>query len=172
MEKTSAQSAVESFADMLGRDHKLASEVRASALSRLVWYVAIAGFMIVNAKPYWEVFRGHSLLGYQIFWLSLPWVATALSAIITHILIDVVTIKDNTYYSNKKSFIDFHRIDIEHNELNIDKWKAIMSDTEPQLEKLKNDVTWWFNLAQPLELVTHILLILAFISAITIPFAL
>src|SRR5262245_8498832 len=46
-------------------------ESRKAERTRLVWYVGISGYVLVNAQGYWKTLVGHELQGHELLWLSI-----------------------------------------------------------------------------------------------------
>ena len=51
---------VESLANIYRNAHKIIIDLRTSSRTRIVWSVGIAGFALLNAKPYWDAIEGKS----------------------------------------------------------------------------------------------------------------
>ncbi len=154
---------VENYSARLTRDYELASQLRASALSRLVWLTGISGFVILNVKPYLDSIRGTTVGGTQLLWLYIPWILTAVLAILSHFAIDEWTAKENVFYSNKKDAIDLHRIGISQGKPDADQFSALIRDLDPEIKSLRNDADKLFHVAKWLERSTFGMLIIAFI---------
>ncbi len=54
---------VESYARQFATFGPMVEQVRSSARSRLVWFVALAGFVILNGKSLWDPLAGSSFTG-------------------------------------------------------------------------------------------------------------
>lgn len=160
----SIKQTVDYYSAQLTRDHELASQVNTSALNRLVWLTGIAGFVLLNAKPYFDTIRGKPIAGTLLLWLLVPWILTALLAIVSHVVIDEWRIKENRLYSDKKSAIDLHRIEVGVGKLNLDEFSAIIRDTDPGIKPLKEDANKWGLRARWLERSTLVMMLFAFLS--------
>lgn len=90
-----------SYEEAVHRNRALAGAMHSEGRKRLVWFVAIAGYVLVNAQPLWELSLGRSLEQADFFWLAAPWVLAASIAIVTHILADKLSTEDAGYYVAK-----------------------------------------------------------------------
>jgi hypothetical protein len=89
---------VETMADGLAKDHQVYANNNDHALTRLVWFVAIAGFALLNVNRLAADIIGEKLTRIQLVLLILPWVFVALSGVVTHYLIGETVAEDNKYY--------------------------------------------------------------------------
>ncbi len=144
-------------------------ETRTSARQRLVWFVGIAGYAILNAKVYWEVLGGKKFSGVEILWLSLPWVLSALLSVITHFVIDEAGARDDMLFTKKLATIDLHRIDIEEGNADLSEIVQIFSDTHPDYMDIKNSSDRWSSFAKWLERATFATLVSGFIWSLIGP---
>lgn len=61
---------------------------RSADSNRMIWYVGIAGYVLVNAPTTWRTLIGRDLKGNELLWLSVPWVVAALVALIANLVMD------------------------------------------------------------------------------------
>ncbi len=147
-------------------------KTRASARERLVWFVGIAGYAILNAKVFWDALGNCQFIGIELFWLSLPWVTSALLSVITHFVIDEVVIRDDALFTKKLAAIDLHRIDIEEGKDNPDEMLQIINDTHPDYKDTKKSVDRWSSLARWMERSAFATLVMGFIWSVIGPLVL
>lgn len=144
-------------------------ETRTSARTRLVWFVGIAGYALLNAKVYWEALGNRQFSGTELFWLSLPWIVSALLSVITHFVIDEVGIRDDVLFAKKLATIDLHRIHIVEGKENPEEMLQILNDTHPVYKDNIESVNRWSGLAKWLERCTFATLVIGFIWAVIGP---
>ena len=94
------------YARRVSETRRLVYSIRNSARSRFVWFVAICGYVLFNAKDFWETLVGHPLGRDLLLQSSLPWIITAVLALIAHLLIDVVNAHEGKYYTTLVSMLD------------------------------------------------------------------
>lgn len=70
--------------------YKTVQGLRNSALSRLVWFVAIAGFLFINGGAFLEAVLGYQVKGRLAVLLSLPWAISGLFSVVCHYVKDEV----------------------------------------------------------------------------------
>ena len=165
----SQKDVVDSYASMIEISQKLAVEVRTSALTRLVWFVAIAGYVLLNAKPLWEALSGHTFSGSGIFWLSLPWVVSAFLGVITHFIVDEVSTRDNVYFTSKKTAVDLHKLKVEEGKEDPNEFIQIMNDTFPGIKEAKIALDRYARIGKWLERLTFLSLVFGFIWSLVGP---
>lgn len=144
-------------------------KTRASARERLVWFVGIAGYAILNAKVYWEALGGRTFTGIEIFWLSLPWALSAFLSVITHFVIDEAGARDDILFTKKLATIDLYKIDIEEGKADLAKILRIFNDTHPDYIEIKKSSDKWSSFAKWLERITFAALVSGFIWALIGP---
>jgi hypothetical protein len=142
---------------------------RSSARARLVWFVGIAGYALLNAKGYWEALGGRQFSGIELFWLSLPWTISALLSVVTHFVIDEVGSRDDLLFTKKLAAIDLHRINIEDGNDNPEEMIQIFNDTHPDYKGTVKLVNRWSGFAKWLERCTFAALVIGFIWAVVGP---
>jgi hypothetical protein len=147
-------------------------KTRTSARERLVWFVGIAGYALLNAKAFWDALGNCQFIGIELFWLSLPWVISALFSVITHFIIDEVGIRDDIFFTQKLAAIDLHKIDIEEGKDDPSEMLQIINDTHPDYKDTKNSVDRWSSLARWMERGAFTTLVIGFIWAVVGPLVL
>ena len=163
---------VESYLKTIERHPEIVQETRRSTLSRMVWIAGITGFVLLNAQSLWEALIERSLSGQEAFWLSLPWVATAMLAVLTHILIDEVKVRDDEAFEEKMVAVELWLIDAKERGPNDLEMIAILNDSTPEIKKASEKLAPWVSWASRLERLTFVALLISFLWALVGPFAL
>ena len=128
---------VESYFQTFSKSREFVSQTRASALTRLVWFVAISGYVLINGEPYWAKLAGKPLNTEQLFILSLPWLFAVFFSVVTHFLVDEVQVRDDKYFINKLATIDLHRIRVKEETEDPNEMKQLIEDTHPAFSEIK-----------------------------------
>jgi hypothetical protein len=92
---------LESYAERLSRDQELVASQNESSASRLVWFVAIAGYAFLNVPIYLRALSDESVSGGMLIIISAPWALTAVFGVITHWIQGELTSKDNQCYAKR-----------------------------------------------------------------------
>ena len=163
------QDIVESYEKVFLTIREPIRETRTSARTRLVWFVGIAGYALLNAKGYWEALGGRQFSRIELFWLSLPWVVSALLSVITHFVIDEVGVKDDIFFTLKLAALDLHRINIVEGKDNPEEMLQIFKDTHPDYKDILKSVNRWSGLAKWLERCAFATLVIGIIWAVVGP---
>jgi hypothetical protein len=163
---------VESYLRVFSGFKEIAESTRSSARTRLVWFVAIAGFAALNGKPFWDELGRVQFRGILLASLAAPWIVSALLAVITHFVIDEVKVKDDDYYVRKLAAIELHLESEKAGDADPANMVAIINDTHPDLKEASRQNNLWMKRAAWLERVTFGLLILGFIWSLIGPFIL
>ena len=90
---------LESYAERLSRDQELPAAQNKSSASRLVWFVAIAGYAFLNVPIYMNTISDDSVDGMMLIIISAPWALTAVFGVITHWILGEQASKENQYYA-------------------------------------------------------------------------
>ncbi len=160
---------VESYEKVFLTFRESIQEIRLSARTRLVWFVGIAGYALLNSKTYWEALGERQFSKIELFWLSVPWILSALISVITHFVIDEVAAKDNILFTKKLAAIDLHRIDIMEGNDNPIELLQIINDKHPDYEDLVISLDNWSGLAKWLERCAFATLVVGFVWAVVGP---
>lgn len=131
---------VESFSRMHKNSYKLAVEIRKSAMTRLVWFTAISGYVLINGRLFWEAVREHPLAGVVLFWLSVPWGISAFFSIVTHFFVDELNQRENQFFITKQSALDQLIIKHEEGKENPQEFRQILYDNFPGVKEVKTSV--------------------------------
>ena len=111
--------------------YEICCKVRFSARSRLIWFVAIAGFVMIYGKTLWDSIVNREFTGFPLVLLVLPWIVASILAIITHIIIDESWTKDNIYYTNKIAEIDLYIVSVLDGKEDINEYSKIIKNKDP-----------------------------------------
>jgi hypothetical protein len=79
---------------------------RSADSNRMIWYVGIAGYVLVNAPMTWRTLIGRDLKGNELLWLSVPWVVAALVALIANLVMDGCFERESLQYHAQRVSID------------------------------------------------------------------
>jgi hypothetical protein len=161
---------IEEFSSGLANDFRIVSQSNKDSASRLVWFVAISGFALVNMRSYAEAVSGTPLTRVQLSLISLPWALTAVSGVISHWLLGELIARDNEFHMLRqhaiRSFLanaqpkpSIHEI-LEI--LNVDDTDKDVAQRKRRVDALFPWVTW-------AERATFALLLLAFILSAVLP---
>lgn len=162
--------ALEVFADSLARDHSMVSEFNRGSASRLVWFVAIAGFGFLNIRSYAESVISQGIdTTYQIL-LSLPWSFTAIFGIISHWLLGELMARDNDFFMLRQHAIRSFLATAEKEPATSDVLSIIRVDeTDQDVAERKRERDSLFPWVQWSERITFALLLLAFLWSAVFP---
>ena len=161
---------VRTFIDGLGRDYAVISANNNSAASRLVWFVAIAGFALLNVGKLAKGIVGSSLTSGENVLLVLPWAFVGLCGVIAHWLTGELGAIDNNYYMMKQHSIRSWLATAPRNPkiqevtdiLNVDEKDPEVSIRRKAVEKLAPAVSFW-------EKATFIALLISFAWSVIFP---
>ena len=163
---------VQSLANATQRGIEQYQSLAQASRTRLVWFVGISGFALLNGKQLWDAISNNPLSGIDIFWLSLPWLLSVLFALTTHYLIDKAEIRFNKFFTNKLSLIELHKIQVTSGKDNIEEFTKIIYDEDPDIKKLKNSADRWISWVNRFETLTFASLVFGFIWSILFPLCL
>ena len=138
---------VERYFEQVKRHPELAKGTRRSAQGRLVWFVAISGFALLNGQALWTALMRRTVDGTDLLALAIPWVATALLSIAAHILTDQVEVYDDLAFEVKYASLNvlLDKFDMEQ-PVSGREFMDIIGEETDQLreagERLKPWLTW------------------------------
>ena len=90
---------LESYAERLSKNQELVASQNESSASRLVWFVAIAGYAFLNVPIYLKTLSEDTVSGMMLVVISAPWALTAVFGVITHWIQGELTSKYNQCYA-------------------------------------------------------------------------
>jgi len=159
---------VEAYVDRCRDDYAMASEINKSAQARLVWFVAIAGFALLNARGLAEAVSGTTLGGNQLLLLASPWAITAILGIAAHWTIGDFDFRNMRYQSCRlnrfQAFVALAREEPSDDEVNelLDEKHEDISKSRSAANKVEPIASW-------LERLTFVALAAAFVWSIVYP---
>lgn len=162
--------AIEEFTKGLSRDFKIISESNKGAASRLVWFVAIAGFGFLNIRTFAETALNAELCKTQLILLSLPWALTAVVGIVSHWLLGELIARDNNYYILKQHAIRAF-LATARKEPSLEEVLSILNvdDTDNEVKEKKELVAQLHPWVTRAERITFALLLFAFAWSVAFP---
>ena len=158
-----------SYASMFTRGREIVSQARSAARTRYVWFVGICGYVLFNAPSLWESFVGHKLTRCQLVALSLPWVLSALSALIAHVLLDITQERDDEFFVSKLSALEVTIINIQAGSTDRTEVLRVFNDQTPAISGRKSRLEAIAKPARCIERLTLWLLILSFLWSLCGP---
>ncbi len=165
-----AQLIVSNFAKALDRAQLAEVEPRRAERDRLVWYIGIAGYVLVNAQGTWRVLLGHDLLATDLAWLSAPWTLAALLSLVAHFLTDEWIDRENLYYHSLRAEAD--RLSSLERPIEEQEWKELIVHSQCRLKHLKAKVDRRHKWARRFKLAASVCLFGAFFWSAAGPFVL
>ncbi|NOT04911.1 MAG: hypothetical protein HOP27_09975 [Anaerolineales bacterium] len=163
---------VESFARQSAAFRPLAQQVRSGARSRMVWFVALCGFVILNGKTLWDSIAQAYFSGLPLALLIFPWVIAALFAVITHFIIDEVDARDNLYIAHQSAALDLYLESLDEGDADPREMIAIMHDSTDELKAAKSELDKYSKRAQLFERITFACVVAGFVWSLVGPFLL
>jgi hypothetical protein len=161
---------VEAWVNGLPADHAIISKGNRDSASRLVWFVAIAGFGFINIHNYALALLGDRLTRAQFVYLSIPWALTAISGIVAHWLLGELIARDDARHILKQHAIRaFLATTVA--EPTVEQTLGILNvdDEDKDVARLNQRVKCLVPWVSWAERVTFILLLLSFASALVYP---
>ena len=140
-----------------------------SSKTRLVWFVGISGFALLNGEKLWSNISSTKLDEFDFVWLTLPWLLSISLALISHYVMDQAEIKFNKYNDNKLAMIDLHGNKVKRGEFDANEFELLLFDKHPDILDLKKSTDTYLKWANGLELITFIFLVLGFIWSVIYP---
>lgn len=161
-----------SYVGQFVRTRELAREARSGARTRYVWFVGICGYVLVNAPALWKAFAGDDLTRWQLFALSIPWVLSALAALIAHVLVDQVENLDNEFFVAKAAALEVAILGLKAGRNTASDVIDAFNDKHPAISERKHKVEGIRKPTIWIERLTIGLLVLSFTWSIVGPLAL
>jgi hypothetical protein len=152
----------------LDRFQEMVGSTRDAETSRLIWYVAIAGYVVVNAEPYWSKLLGRPATGTDLFWLTLPWIAAAVASLVAHAAgLKRIDTEHFQFYAQRAK-LDVYA-DIETDPERAVELAQSVLDTKDDLEKYGKATKWWTTVSALLRVVAFGFLLAAFVWTLAGP---
>lgn len=161
-----------SYVGQFVRTRELAREARSGARTRYVWFVGICGYVLLNAPTLWKAFAGDDLTRWQLFALSVPWVLSALAALIAHVLVDQVETLDNEFFVAKAAALEVAILGLKAGRNDASDLVNAFNDKHPAISERKRKVEVLRKRAVRIERLTIWLLALSFTWSIMGPLTL
>ncbi len=89
---------IESYAQRISETNELVESSNKASASRLVWFVAIAGYAFLNIPVYIKALSDEPVSGVALVAITIPWALTALLGVVTHWLLGELIDLDNLWY--------------------------------------------------------------------------
>lgn len=137
---------VTNFGRTLDRAQQSEVEPRKSERDRLVWYVGIAGYVLLNANESWKVLLGRDLGPNDLLSLSVPWTVAALLALLAHLATDEWFERDSLQYHALSAEVDRLRSLGAERAIDSQEVVDLIGSSTPHLSTLKLRVErsgWW-----------------------------
>jgi hypothetical protein len=93
------------FPQLYQESQEAVSQQRTALRTRLVWYVGISGYVLINSKSVWTTIAQREINGMEAFWLLIPWVISALFGAVTYFIADEAFIKKDRHFLRKVTYI-------------------------------------------------------------------
>lgn len=161
-----------SYAAQFVRMREFAREARGGARTRYVWFVGICGYALLNAPTLGKALAGGDLSKWQLFVLSVPWVLSALAALIAHVLVDHVEDLDNEFFVAKAAALEVGILGLKAGTGDASAVIDAFNDKHPAISQRKHRVEAIRGPSLWIGRLTIALLVVSFIWAIVGPLAL
>ena len=135
----SVESIVESFVSGVKLDMEQGRRLAESTRARQVWFVAIAGFALLNSPKIWEGILARPLRPGEYLLMALPWLVASIAALCTHYLGDLHEIKRHKYFTNRLAELDLFLEATREGEIDPLTWKQLVNDETEAMKPLKQD---------------------------------
>jgi hypothetical protein len=152
-----------SYEEATHRNREIVSSLNAASQKRLVWFVAICGYVIFNGQSLWEILIGAPLTNSSLFWMAGPWTLTAVVAIAAHVLTEKLEHADSSYYIAKVSALQVLRLDLASGSSPNLSFDDILND-RGNLKDFATSASRWNRRVVGLERAAQCLLACAFVS--------
>lgn len=164
--------ALSSYERQFVRAGELARDSQSSARTRYVWFVGICGYVLVNAPALWKSLAGADLTGWPLFALSIPWVLSALTALITHLIVDKLEGLEKEFFLAKDAALQVAILDLKAGKNDRSAVLKVFHDEHPAISERKCRIDALARYWVWLERLTICLLVLSFAWSIVGPLAL
>ncbi|MEK6285259.1 MAG: hypothetical protein AABO57_05920 [Acidobacteriota bacterium] len=154
---------LQSYTEMLSRVQDSSAQLRNSSLTRFVWIVAIDGFAVINMKAYSEGVLHRAPTRCELTFLLIPWLFSALAAVIAHFFVDEAAVKDLEYTIGRVFDLQLQRIRTAEVGLEPEELMKVLND--PKWLNERAAVTRSGKWVRRLELTSFGSLVLAFIGS-------
>jgi len=145
-ESPSAEAIITGAARSLDRFQETVSDSRATETNRLVWYVGIAGYVLVNAQAQWKILLARDPTAYDLTWLSVPWVVSAITALLAHLATAERIDREHQQFYAMRVAMDSLLVTENEPKQAVDKLKGIL-DCSEHLLKYRTATERWQRMA-------------------------
>jgi len=159
----------EAIEDLM-RNHDIVTRGNNSIATRLVWFVAIAGFALLNVPDLATSLSGTSMSGTMLLLLMVPWAAAAIFGVIGHWQLGVVSFRDAKYFNEKRARLNLFRM-ARASSASYEECQAIMEDQDEHLRDLFRRLRRSGRWATVFEQATLVAVCIAFVWSIVFPLA-
>jgi hypothetical protein len=135
----SAEDVVASFNSSVKLDMEEGNRQSESTRSRQTWFVAIAGFAILNSRQLWEAILTRELRPGEFVLMAIPWLVAAVAAVWTHYLGGLHDIARHKFFLNKIAELDLLYGATKERRPNPVMWKAVINDDTEALRPLRKE---------------------------------
>jgi hypothetical protein len=135
----SVESIVESFVSGVKLDMEQGRRLAESTSARQVWFLAIAGFALLNSPMLWEGILDRPLTAGEYLLMAAPWIIAAIAAVCTHYVGDLHEIKRHNYFVNRLAELDLFLEATREGKIDPSKWRQLVNDDTEGIRPLKKD---------------------------------
>jgi hypothetical protein len=128
--------------------------------------------VLVNAPTLWKSLAGADLTGWPLLALSIPWVLSALAALIAHLLVDKLEDLEKEFFVAKAAALEVAILDLKAGKNDASTVLKVFKDEHPAICERKRRVDTWRRPLVWFERLTIGLLVLSFTWSIVGPLAL
>jgi hypothetical protein len=160
---------VKSYEAGFQRARDLASTSNLESSKRLVWFVAISGYGLLNGRGLWEALIGSSLSPAAMFWLVLPWVLAATVAVVGHVLFSKLDEVDSKLYLAKVAALQVLAIRLQTGDGSFEEFKTILEDEHAEIRPLRKDADRWHRLVLRTEWAAYSLVGVSVVWSVVAP---
>jgi hypothetical protein len=160
---TNNQKLLDAFGESILKDQEIIANQNKNTASKLVWYVAISGFAFLNIKTYLEALLGKNVAPINIIIISVPWVLSAMVAVVSHWMLDELNGRLANYFMVKRNAVYSGIAKINENSKYEEVQNILRVDTKiKQVSASWNSVSDLFVWAVRIERASFILLLVSF----------
>lgn len=152
------------FCKQLERHYSHISKSNDSAQTRLVWFVAIAGFGLLNSRSFSKEILGHEIVGCDLIILASPWAIAGILGIASHWILGEFTTCEGDYHMwrlNQYSFITTNSNTATSEQVN-----AFIEETESANPEAKISRDRLYPWAKGTERATFVFLSISFLATV------
>ena len=163
--ETLVESLAKSVTTSMDQGPRLSDATRA----RLVWHVAIAGFVLVNLKALTDALATTHVDPQMLLVAAIPLLLAVALSLVAHFLTDRADMARTTFFVSKLSLIDMHLNKVRQGQPDSSEFGSILQDTSPALVPLKSKADSLAGWVNSLELLSLASILVGLGAAIIIP---